>query len=88
MSMKLVHQKIRALENAKAAATQAIMDKMEKVARRRNLDEFSILPYGNIFYRRGKEVKCPEIQRLDNIFLDNIHSGGFEALWDKEKGWW
>lgn len=86
--MRTIQRKLKALEKAKDEILQAIMDKMEAVARRRNLDEVSILPYGNIYYRRGKEVPCKEIDRLDGLYLDYVHSGGFEALWSKEKGWY
>jgi uncharacterized hydantoinase/oxoprolinase family protein len=78
---------IKAKDDALAALERAILAKMDEVARQMNLDEVWITGYGNTFKRNGKEVESKRLEKLDELYCDEVHAGGFEAYWSKEKGW-
>lgn len=75
------------LHSVQGQLETAIMEEMAKIAEKRNLDSVLIGAYGNTYERNGKEVKCKPIDDLDTVYLDELHAGGFQAYWTKDKGW-
>ena len=75
------------LERAEAVLERAILDRMDVIARRMNLDEIIITRCGNECRRGSKIVESRQINELDVLYCDNIHEGEFEAVWTPEKGW-
>lgn len=83
---------IRALIQRKKAIEgqleSAILDEMERVAKRKKLTRVAFLTFRNIYWRgTGNEVAVPELDKLEKLYCTVIHSGGLQALWTSEKGW-
>lgn len=88
---KAIRKKIEVLDKLKNDLEEMIFDKIEKVARQRNYDRMTFTHYGTSFERDGKEYDLfntnNPINKLEDIYTEHVHHGGFEALWSKEKGW-
>jgi hypothetical protein len=82
----LIHERNR-VEAARDRLEENVFRRMEKIARRMNLDEMLFCMYGNRYLRGDKEVQSKQLDELDDFYCDNIHEGGFQGVWTKEKGW-
>jgi len=87
MLSKNMTAKAAAFQVMKDEFEQHIMDEIVKVATQMNLDEAAFLHYGNMYTRGHYEVPSKRLDALDDLYCDNIHSGGFQGIWQKEKGW-
>jgi hypothetical protein len=79
--------RVAKVQNAQAALDKAIFDRMDVLARRMHLEQIVITHLGNAYRRGGEEVECAQLDELDELYIDNVHAGGFEACWTPEKGW-
>ena len=84
--MKKFDKLIADLENAQEALEKAILDEMDRVARRHKLDKMVFGMY-TALERNGKEVELKRIEELDLMYGEYVHPNGFQAIWKKEKGW-
>lgn len=75
------------MEKAVNQLGESIFARMDVIARRMNLDEMGFSMFGNAYHRDGREVKSKQLDELDQFYYDNIHSGGHQSVWTKEKGW-
>jgi hypothetical protein len=78
---------INKLQKSKNDLEKAIMDKMDKIARKHRLDSMSMAVYSTSLKRNGKEIQLQSITKLEELYCEHIHSGGFQALWLPGKGW-
>jgi hypothetical protein len=77
---------VRQMRELRDELWQAILDQMEIVAIEEGLDEAGFL-LGNNYIREGQEVECKRLDKLDEIFYDYVHPGGFQNIWKKGQGW-
>ena len=86
---KTIRSKIDALNKIKDDLEKIVFDKIDKIARQRNYDRMTFTHYGSSFERNGKEYDLQDntINKIEDIYLEHVHRGGFEALWTKERGW-
>jgi hypothetical protein len=82
----LIHERNRAA-HAVDQLGESIFRRMAVIARRMNLDEALFSAFGNRYTRGDKEVESRQLDELDDFYCDNVHSGGFQGVWVKEKGW-
>lgn len=82
-------QKIKAVENAQKALEQGIFDAIDHEAARLELDEVIFTGFSNGATKDGEELETfpPTLEALDDLYLEHINEGGFQALWTKEEGW-
>lgn len=75
------------LDKTRTALENAILERMDEVARNVGLTEIVITHYGNSYKRGYKEVSNKGLDELDDLYCEHVHAGGFEACWTTEKGW-
>lgn len=74
---------------------KAVRDKLEKQifelmserAEEIGLTKMYITHLGNSYLVGDEEVDDGVLDLLDGYYLEHIHSGGFEGLWDNSQGW-
>jgi hypothetical protein len=84
--MKTINAAKRNLKKAKDALEDAILDKMAEVATKKGLTKMVFYFYST-YYKGDEVVECPAIDKIEQIYLDEINDHGFIAQWTKEKGW-
>lgn len=79
----LIKQKEKILEKLE----NEILNEMECVAKREKIDVIVLSWYGNTYERNNIEVTSRKLDKLDDFYCDNVHSGGIQAVWYLNKGW-
>jgi hypothetical protein len=81
---KLVREKKKATDRLE----NEILVEMVRIAKRKDLSCIMLLPYGNC-YKRGDDddVEVPELDKLDDLYSEEVHPGGLQGLWTPERGW-
>jgi len=70
------------------ALDHAILDRIDKIAREHEFTRVEILAYSDKCYKgRWEKPMPPEIKQLLDLWLEEIHANGFEAIWTRKKGW-
>lgn len=64
----------------------AIFQRMDVIARRMKLDQM-IFGLASHYERGGREIGSKQLDKLDYLYCDTIHQGGFQGAWTKEDGW-
>lgn len=78
---------VQQLKMAEDSLSQIVYDELAATARRLGLSRMEFLLV-TICYKRGKEIEVPpEIEALENVFLENIHPNGFQDIWTRKDGW-
>lgn len=79
---------LKSKQEAEKALEKAIFDELDRAAREEGYTRMVITHYGDSFYKgRWEKEPTDEITALLDLYLEEIHSGGFEALWSKKEGW-
>ena len=87
MNVKYLKHRISDLEEAKRKVEEEILNLIDKEARKKKIDRLEFLVYKNLYWRGGKLVKNKEIDLLLELYDINIHSSGFNGIWNAEDGW-
>lgn len=85
--MSKIKELIEDLERARDALDDAILDQMAEIAKQTGLTKMIVTPYGNSWYRDEEEVESKGLDKLDELYCDHVHAGGFQAIWTPEEGW-
>lgn len=65
---------------------EAILNQVVLIAKEMNLDSVMWHAYGTRYERNGVEVKSKRLDKLDDLYCDNVSAGGLEFYWEKDKG--
>lgn len=76
----------RALKKAEIALENAILDRMAEVAIKKGITEM-VFYFDSTYYKGGKKVNCKELDKLENVYIEEINDRGFIARWTVENGW-
>jgi len=79
---------VEEVEIAQERLEEAIFNRMDEIAREEDLDTMCFTHFGNSYTRNYEGVHLPELDNLEDIYLNNIHEGGFEAVWQAHEGGW
>lgn len=82
-----LEKKIAQYEQAKHELEEAIFAAIADKAAELELDEIIFGHWNNTYEKSGKRVAAPEIDALEEVYLNKIASGGFLAAWSKTNGW-
>jgi hypothetical protein len=85
MLQDLIKAKVTATEKL----SEAIFKELNKIARQMKLDAMYFKgDQESVLHRAGKVVQSKRIANLNKLYCDHVHEGGFQALWQKERGWY
>lgn len=86
MDWKLLHKLKNEKRAVRKALEDAIFDAFEKECIRKNLDFAYWGPYGTEYLIDDKPVSCKSLDKLETLYLKEIHFGGIVVVWRKGRG--
>ena len=78
---------VATIEESKQKLEELIYKQMATIAEEAGLDQITISSYGNSYLKGENEVRNTSLDMLDELYLTNVHAGGFEGIWMRGKGW-
>lgn len=89
MITKELQRRVAAVQRTQEALEKAILARMDVVARRLGLSEIVVGIYGTSYLCNDgdEEMESEALDEVEQLYLDHIHSGGFQGVWTPEKGW-
>lgn len=83
-----IKQLIANIESAQEELENAILDKMDQIARRLGLTEMCVSSNFNSWICEDKEIDSEQLCRLEGLYREYVNYAGFEAIWSPERGWY
>lgn len=93
MLSKALRQAVKQAETAKTALEEAILDAIDKKARKLGYTKIIFSMFGTTCYDKNGLVVLDgkngpkAIREIEDLYLDHINSSGFQAIWSKANGW-
>lgn len=78
---KLIAEKNAAIQRVEDEIVRRVLAHAAKI----NLDEVYWGIYSNRYRRNGKEVKSKTLDKLCDLYCDEVSRGGLEAKWTRGK---
>jgi len=76
---------ITAVENAQDAVLQAVMEELDKAARRLRITRMDFVTTST-FYRGNREIENRELAAIESLYLE-VCPCGFMGFWTAKEGW-
>lgn len=87
MPSKKLNKLLKEKKSIEERVYDEIFKEIEEIAKARNFDKVLLTPYEWVYKRGGREVSCKPIDDLLDLFIEEIHAGGIQGVWEKGKGW-